>query len=318
MLSRGGGIGRVIGLAPERGTHSVGLTPARVTTPAWYDVTWNPTAGCSPVSPGCDHCEALRTVAQLARMGGKGGARYAGLTAIGRAGPQWIGEVRVRDDVLAWPLVQRKGRRILVNSLSDLFHEKLATDAIDVVHAVMTIAHWHRFLMLTRRAERMRGYYADPQTPQRIAAQIEQLAATVLPALGSSARGRASSASAGHAASVGARSNWAAGVARAVRSEAGSGSGDPGAAGLDPWPLPNLWPGVAVEDQDHAGRIGELLQTPASLRWVCFEPLLGPVRPDLVPVGDDGYVDALGGGRFDLDGRGRRLAIVGPALPLLD
>ncbi len=92
----------------------------------------------------------------------------------------------------------------------------------------------------------------------------------------------------------------------------------PGAAALDAWPLPNLWLGVSVEDQDRAGRIGQLLQTPASLRWACFEPLLGPVRPDRVPVDDDGYVDALGGGRFEVDGRGRQLAIAAPALPPLD
>ncbi len=65
-------------MAAERGRR-------RPRRPLWYDVTWNPTAGCSPVGPGCDHCEALRTVAQLARMGGKSGARYAGLTATGRA-----------------------------------------------------------------------------------------------------------------------------------------------------------------------------------------------------------------------------------------
>ncbi len=292
--------------------------PARVTPPAWYDVTWNPTAGCSSMGPGCDHCDALRTVAQLARMGGKAGARYAGLTTMGRVGRQWNGELRVRDDVLTWPLVQRKGRRVLVNSLSDLFHEKLATDTIDAVHAVMTIAHWHRFLTLTRRAERMRAYYVDPQTPQRIATQIEQLAATILPALGSSSRGRDSSVSTGHAAEGGVRRNWPEGLARVVRRQAGPVAGEAGAATIDPWPLPNLWLGVAVEDQDRAGRIAELLQTPACLRWACFEPLLGPVRPDLVPVDGDGYVDALDGSRFDLDGRGRRLAIAGPALRPLD
>ena len=48
----------------------------------WYDGTWNPTGGCSPVSPGCAHCEALQTVSKLARIGGKGGARYTGLTAM--------------------------------------------------------------------------------------------------------------------------------------------------------------------------------------------------------------------------------------------
>jgi protein gp37 len=317
MLPRSGGIGGLGGLASEPGSYSTESVPARVTTPAWYDATWNPTAGCSPIGSGCDHCEALRTVAQLARIGGKVGARYAGLTVVGRAGAQWSGEIRVRDDVLTWPLVQRKGRRILVDSLSDPFHEKLATEAIDAIHAVMAIAHWHRFLLLTRRAERLRAYYADPQTQQRIAAQIQLMAATVLPRLGSS-RAPGIAANAGHGSAVDVSRDWTAALAPGACPEAAPGSGEAGAAALGPWPLPNLWLGVSVENQDRAGRIGELLQTLATLRWVCFEPLLGPVRPDLVPLGADDYVDALGGSRFGLDGRGRRLAAAGPALRPLD
>jgi len=309
-----------VGLVSEPGPFSIGPMSPRLTSPAWYDVTWNPTVGCSPVGPGCDHCEALRTVAQLARMGGKGGARYAGLTTTGRARPEWSGEIHVRDDILTWPLLQRRRRRILVGSLSDPFHEKLTTETVDAMHVVMTIAHWHRFIMLTRRAERMRAYYADPRAPARIATQIEHLATAVLPGLGLSSHGRGGSAGAGaeHPAAAGARRNRAAGAAQAVRQEAGSEGGEAGPAALDPWPLPNISLGVAVESQDRAGRIGELLQTPANLRWVCFEPLLGPVQPDLVPVADGGYADALRGGRFDIDWRGRRLGSAEPMLRPLD
>lgn len=49
------------------GMERAGFAPAE-----WYDATWNPTGGCSPVSPGCDHCEALQTVSKLARIGGEG------------------------------------------------------------------------------------------------------------------------------------------------------------------------------------------------------------------------------------------------------
>ena len=59
--------------------------------------------------------------------------------------------------------------------LADLFHEKLAVETIDALHAVIAIAHWHRFLVLTKRAERMRAYYTDPQTPYRIAVAIDFL-----------------------------------------------------------------------------------------------------------------------------------------------
>ena len=45
-----------------------------------------------------------------------------------------------------------------------------------------------------------------------------------------------------------------------------------------PWPLPNVHLGVTVEDQERADeRIPDLLGTPAAVRFVSLEPLLGPV-----------------------------------------
>ncbi len=329
------GIGRMAARASEPVVPGGGSE----VSPAWYDVSWNPTAGCSPVGPGCDHCEALRTVAQLARMGGKSGARYAGLTAAGRAGPYWTSELRVREELLTWPLRQRKGRRILVDSLSDLFHEQLATETIDTVHAVMTIAHWHRFLTLTRRAAQMRAYYSDPQTRHRIAAQIERLAATDPVQSGGSLRARRNGsgegvdagagvgvgaglgAGMGQEAGAGMPRNWPAGP-DAMAAPGGSADAAPARAAPGPWPvawpLPNLWLGVAIEDQEHADRIAHLLQTPAAWRWACFEPLLGPVRPDRLAVGADGYVDALAGAGFGLDGGDRRQTLAEAALRPLD
>ncbi|MGA8761084.1 MAG: DUF5131 family protein [Stellaceae bacterium] len=303
-----------LSLAPATAT---GAAPADVAPPNWYDVTWNPTAGCSPIGPGCGHCDAMRTVAQLARMGGKGGTRYAGLTTTGRAGVEWTGELRVRDDVLAWPLLQRRTRRILVNSLSDLFHERLATQTIDAVHAVMTVAHWHKFLVQTRRATRMRAYYVDPETPRRIAVEIGQLAEKILPGA-NSAPGEAGTDAPSPTGNANARRAWTAGLARVVTPDAAVLGPEPTAVTIEPWPLPNLYLGVSVEDETRAGRLGELLQTPAALRWACFEPLLGEVRLDHIPLGDGGYLDALSGFRFDIDDRGRRLPIAAPALPALD
>ncbi len=46
-----------------------------------------------------------------------------------------------------------------------------------------------------------------------------------------------------------------------------------------PWPLPNVWLGVSVEDQQRADeRIPHLLATPAAKRFVSYEPALGPVN----------------------------------------
>ena len=276
--------------------------PGRSTPEPWHDATWNPTVGCSACSPGCGHCDALRAATQLARLGRRTGAGYAGLTSLDATGPVWTGEIRVREDLLTWPLYRSKPRRILVDPLSDLFHENLATPTIDKLHAVIAVAHWHRFLVLSKRAERMALYYRDPETPRRIARETEALSAVLpldLAPRAASGRGAAR------------RRLWASGLAQ-IRYRP-----EHGPIGLERWPLPNLWPGVSVEDEARMVRIRHLVEMPAVLRWVCFEPLLGPVRPEAVPIGD-AWFDALSGGHYRLDGRGRAIVIVGPPRPPVD
>ena len=292
----------------------------------WYDTSWNPTAGCSGVSPGCHNCWAMRVAGQLARMGGATAARYTGLTRMERAGPVWTGVIRVRDDLLTWPLYRRQPRRIAVSLMSDLFHEALTTATIDLVHAVIAVAHWHTFLVLTKRSQRMRDYYSDPQTPCRIAEEIDRWASESSPNGGSpavSARGTAvptiltSIRSTGRARTVSTPPHWIVGFSRVRYATPGATSSAVRPVGLEPWPLPNLWPGVSVEDQSRIGRIGDLLKMPAAMRWVCFEPLLDRVMPEAIPAGD-GYFDCLAGRHYAIDGRGRVVAIEGPRWPPLD
>ena len=58
------------------------------------------------------------------------------------------------------------------------------------------------------------------------------------------------------------------------------------------WPLPNVWLGVSVEDQKWANiRVPALLDTPAAVRFLSCEPLLGPV--DLSNIGPEPGFDAL-------------------------
>jgi protein gp37 len=195
--------------------------------------------------------------------------------------------VRVAEDLLGWPLYQRRQRRIGVNVMSDLFHEGLATPTVDLVHAVMRAARWHLFLVLTKRAARMRAYYSDPETPRRIAAKFDLLSSLVVPIPGR--RGP---------------------LLRRLDESIPPAS-------LSQWPLPHLWLGVSVEDQDRMVRVRELLDTPAAIRWVCLEPLLDRVRPDAVPAGDNCF-DAIGGGHYTIDGRGRTVSVEGPAWRPLD
>lgn len=290
-----------------RGEAGTGGT-ARARPAPWEccDVNWSPTAGCSVYSPGCDHCDAMRIADRLARMGGKTAARYAGLTRMERGGPVWTGYIRVREDLLTWPLFRRHPRRIAVNSMSDLFHEDLATAVIDLLHAVMVVAHWHCFLVLTKRTKRMRQYYSDPETPRRIAREVDFLSPAILPI----SRG-------GSARALGAPRHWIAGLSRVKYGTPTSATMEIRPAGLDPWPLPNLWTGVSVEDHDRIARVRDLLETPAAIRWVCFEPLLDQVRPDAVPFAE-GYIDALTGGHYVINGRVRAVSVDGPEWRPLD
>tara|TARA_Y100000310_G_C20642762_1_gene794886 strand:+ start:219 stop:1424 length:1206 start_codon:yes stop_codon:yes gene_type:complete len=69
------------------------------------------------------------------------------------------------------------------------------------------------------------------------------------------------------------------------------------------WPLPNVWLGVSVEDQTTADeRIPILLQTPAAVRWISAEPLLGPIDLEHIQWPGKHKVDVLRRGAWDLPG----------------
>ena len=188
----------------------------------WAEVTWNPLAGCSVVSPGCTNCYAMREAGR--RLASS--AKYRGLTLGSAAGPVWTGEVRLWEPAFhADFLFSPQPKRVFVNSMSDLFHEAVPDDWIDRIIAVMVLCPQHTFQVLTKRAERMRDYLSAPATDGRIILQI--LDRQAMP------------------------------------------------AGLK-WPFHNVWLGVSVEDQRRADeRIPLLLRTPAAVRWVSAEPLLG-------------------------------------------
>jgi protein gp37 len=193
----------------------------------WTDETWNPTTGCTKVSPGCANCYIERTPA----------FRVSGTRFVkGRI------QVRLHERRLETPLRWKKPRRVFVNSMSDLFHEDVPFEFIAAVFGVMAAVPRHTYQVLTKRPQRMREWFdwigkqdCDPWT--------ECL--------------------------------WAA-LQRDNEREAlhRQSSGD--TQGV--WPLPNVWLGVSVENQRFADeRIPLLLQTPATVRFISAEPLLGPV-----------------------------------------
>mgnify|MGYP001026939893 FL=1 len=107
----------------------------------WTESTWNPTTGCTKVSPGCLNCYAERFAERW--RGIKGHPYEQGF------------DIRVWPDRVAMPLSWKKPRLIFVNSMSDLFHDEIPLDFVRNVFDVMEKAHWHQFQLLTKRPERM-------------------------------------------------------------------------------------------------------------------------------------------------------------------
>jgi len=111
----------------------------------WATEVWNPVTGCAKVSDGCRHCFAATFAAR--GMGHWKGRRFE--------------EVRLHMDRLNDPLKWHRPRRVFVNSMGDLFHRDVPSSFIGDVFSVMARAHWHRFIVLTKRPERMVAEYVD-------------------------------------------------------------------------------------------------------------------------------------------------------------
>jgi len=121
----------------------------------WTQATWNPVAGCTPVSPGCLNCYAARMALRLERMPGTTGKKYKGTAKRARDGrPVFSGRINLDRGALDLPRSWRLGRIIFVNSMSDLFHEGVPTEYIQEVFQVMKECPQHTFQVLTKRPER--------------------------------------------------------------------------------------------------------------------------------------------------------------------
>jgi protein gp37 len=108
----------------------------------WTDSTWNPVTGCTKISPGCKHCYA-ETFSE----------RFRGVP--GHPFEQGF-DLKLWSERLDLPLRWKQPRTIFVNSMSDLFHERVPADFILKVFDTMQSAHWHKFQILTKRSERLR------------------------------------------------------------------------------------------------------------------------------------------------------------------
>lgn len=158
----------------------------------WTEVTWNPVTGCTKISQGCKNCYAARMAKRLHAMGSK---RYENGFS-----------VALHNDLVDAPRTWRKPRTVFVNSMSDLFHERVPLEFIARVFQTMKDCPQHTFQVLTKRSSRLL---------------------------------RASNGL-----------SWAS----------------------------NVWMGVSVEDSRVLDRIRHLQDTPAAVRFLSLEPLIGPLE----------------------------------------
>jgi protein gp37 len=211
------------------------------TTIEWATKSWNPVRGCSRVSPGCDECYAMKFAHRFSGPG----KPYEGLTTIRKGKVDWSGVARFIPGEIDAPLRWKKPERVFVNSMSDLFHHSLSFEEIAAVFGVMAAAPRHQFLVLTKRPERAVEFFAW---------------------LGS-----------GGSPAPWIRANWS--KIRGLFAN-GAGANVLNAAGV--WaecPLPNVWFGISAENQDlFEERWEHARKVPAAVRFVSYEPALGPLR----------------------------------------
>lgn len=212
--------------------------------PGTLPETWNPTTGCNKVSAGCKNCYAERQHARMMHMHPK---KYTKPFSAG---------VEVHEDVLALPFKWNKPRTVFVNSMSDLFHKDVSFGFIDRVFIVMAMNPQHQFLILTKRQDLMMAYMAERDEESwwdyvrdDVWAFAHLLDQNKMP------------------------KHWA--FDTSVDNE---GLKDSDLFYDGAWPLPNVWLGTSCEDQATANeRIPYLSQTPAAIRFLSCEPLLGPI-----------------------------------------
>ena len=164
-------------------------------TGKYWDRPWSLVNGCTPCSPGCDHCWSM---------------------AMGKRFHRWPDIITPRRDRLNIPLKVKKPTVWAI--WNDLCHKNVPTEFIWDTFKVMGGAWHHTYLILTKRAERLKAIH-----------EINPL----------------------------------------LRQEGRSPMGKI-------WD--HVWIGVTVCNQAEADeKIPLLLQTPAALRWISIEPMLGPV-----------------------------------------
>jgi len=200
---------------------------------------------------GCDRispgCDNCYALTLARRLKAMGSAKYQADGDPRTSGPGF--GLTVHEDALTLPLRWRKPRRIFVNSMSDLFHARVTPEFTARVWAVMAMTPHHAYQVLTKRPERARSVLGGERFARAYEAELDQRVGDL--ARFGTLRAR----------------DWAETFAVS-------------------WPPPNVHLGTSIEMDGYARRADDLRETPAAVRFLSLEPLLGPL-PSLDLTGID-------------------------------
>lgn len=120
----------------------------------WTEQTWNPTTGCTKISPGCKYCYAEPLAVRLKAMGANGYQNGFNLSLM--------------PDRLSQPLKRKRPTLYFVNSMSDLFHEDIPDEYLDRVFNTIRNTPQHTYQILTKRASRLPEYFSRVKCPKNV------------------------------------------------------------------------------------------------------------------------------------------------------
>ena len=120
----------------------------------WTEATWNPSVGCSKVTAGCKNCYAEI----MARR----------LQAMGVVGYEDGFKFKVLPERLYQPASVKKPTKFFVNSMSDLFHEKMPFEFLDKIFEVIAATPQHNYQILTKREHVLQRYFSERAVPANV------------------------------------------------------------------------------------------------------------------------------------------------------
>jgi protein gp37 len=221
------------------------------TSISWTDATWNPIRGCSRVSPGCVHCYAERVAGRFSGQG----QPYEGLVKLVKRTHEKVSLSKTSAKYSKTSTTEARWNgvvRLIPEHLADPLRWRkprriFVNSMSDLFHEALSNEQIAAVFGVMAAAPR-HTFQVLTKRPERMRQWFEWIGQQPEPPV------RAM--------------NAALDVLEGVRMSVNS----------QRWPLPNVWLGVSVENQAAADeRIPLLLDTPAAVRFLSCEPLLGPV-----------------------------------------